>query len=328
MALLNSQVKDGGGKVSSNEELAKEFKKYQDSVDYSEWTIKSCGYTLDMFFELLDGQNCIEADVEDLRDFFNELKERDGNHGSSLSPESIRKHINNLASFYNFLEFEDYIEKSSIQKFREHYLKPYLKSHQQDNSGKRQIISVEKFKELVNVAMNPRDKAVLMVLGKTGIRLGTLLELDINDVDFEEQSIHLKPNNKRSNLTVFFDAETAKVLKRWLDARKNIANDDEDALFVTQYGERPTHKAIGKMVKKYAEQISIHDDDSSNLQDRFTSHCLRYWFTYHLRESGMAREYIKELRGDSRSDTMDTYYQITDEELKREYLKHIPKLGI
>jgi len=328
MALLNSQVKDGDGKVSSNEELAEEFKEYQNSVDYSEWTIKSCRYTLNMFFELLDGKDCTKAEVEDLREFFNNLKERDGNHGSSLSPESIRKHINNLASFYNFLEFEEYIVKSPVQKFKEHYLKPYLKSHQQDNSGKRQIISIEKFKELVSVVMNPRDKAILLVLGKTGIRLGTLLELDVDDVDFEDQSIHLKPNNKRSNLTVFFDAETAKVLRRWLDARENIAKDDEDALFVSQYGERPSHKAVGEMVKKYAEQIGIHDDDSSKLQDRFTSHCLRYWFTFHLRESGITREHLKELRGDSRSDTMDTYYQITDEELKREYLKHIPKLGI
>ena len=61
---------------------------------------------------------------------------------------------------------------------------------------------------------------------------------------------------------------------------------------------------------------------------RFTPHYCRHWFTTHLRRNGMKREYIKELRGNSRNEAMDIYYQIDRDELRRSYLANIPTLGI
>ena len=51
-------------------------------------------------------------------------------------------------------------------------------------------------------------------------------------------------------------------------------------------------------------------------------------FTTELRRAGMSREFIKELRGDVRHEAIDIYDHIEPEELKREYLARIPKLGV
>ncbi|MDH5811348.1 MAG: hypothetical protein QE160_03635 [Candidatus Verstraetearchaeota archaeon] len=53
-----------------------------------------------------------------------------------------------------------------------------------------------------------------------------------------------------------------------------------------------------------------------------------HWFTTWLLRNGMPREYVKELRGDKRGESIDVYHHINKEELRKAYLAYIPKLGI
>ena len=85
----------------------------------------------------------------------------------------------------------------------------------------RQLISIEDMARLVNSEMDIRNKAIIILLAKTGIRRNELIILDVSDVDLVEMRIKLKPTAKRSNRIVFFDAEAAFVLKRWLKIREN-----------------------------------------------------------------------------------------------------------
>jgi len=88
---------------------------------------------------------------------------------------------------------------------------------------------------------------------KAGIRKGELIRIDVDDINWEEMSITLKPTPKRSNRIVFFDAECAKILKRWLRIREKL-NVKTKALFVNQYGGRlernGVYEAHGKMGKE------------------------------------------------------------------------------
>jgi len=311
-----------------NNELIDEFQLYQKSVDRSKWTIKSCKFTLEMFLDRIEDMDLTKVGMKELKQFFVHIKNRQGQKGrEKVKPETVRKHVNNLASFYNFLEFEEHIKKSPVDKFRQKYLNPYMKSNQSTND-KRQIISHDEMKKLVQCILNPRDKAICVLLAKTGIRAGELLDLDVNDIIWQESKIRLKQNNKRSNLTVFYDGETARCLNSWINIRDGLAKEDEVALFVTKYGNRMSHRSLINIVKKYAKRVGLHDSESKHLDDRFTPHCFRHWFTTELRKSGMSREYIKELRGDTRNETIDGYYHITNDELKEKYLEHIPKLGV
>ena len=181
---------------------------------------------------------------------------------------------------------------------------------------------------LINSIMEPRDKAVILLLAKTGIRRKELIAIDTDDIDWVDQSIQLKETPKRSNLIVFFDDETARVLKRWMISRKNWNNNGTNALFLNERGGRLNRNGVYELVTKHAEKVGLHYPNSRKLKDRFTPHCTRLWFTTHLRRRGMPREQRMELRGDSRSQGIDHYEPIDRKELKESYLAHIPQLGI
>lgn len=313
--------------MKSNAEYIAEFEEDVRMRGWSEWPIKSCRYTLNMFFDIVD-KNCVEVDIEDLKKYYSKVKDRDGQLGKKqLSPETIRKHFNNLASFFEFLEFEDHIVKSPIPKFRRRYLGSILRKS--NGTSRRQIITVEQMSTMVNIILDPQEKAILCTLAKTGVRVTELISMDVDDIDWIRYSIKLKPTGKRHDQSIYFDNETAKCLKRWLDVREEFARKGEKALFLNpSSGKRTTQAIANNVVKKHAMKLGLHDDTSSDLSKRFTPHCCRHWFTTHLRRAGMPREYIMELRGDARSDTMDIYDHIDEEELRAAYMECVPKLGI
>ena len=208
--------------------------------------------------------------------------------------------------------------------------KRYLKRYKDDNNGHaRKLISIEDMAKLANSMFDLRDKTLLVLFAKTGIRLRELIAIDINDINWDMLSIRLKSTHKRSNTVVYFDYETLILLQRWMKKRERIADEDCNALFVSYTTKHRLHRnAIYNAITKWATPLGLHNPDSPNLEDHFTPHCCRHWFTTHLRRAGMQREYIKELRGDRRHDAMDIYYHIDHEDLRKSYLGCIPQLGI
>ncbi len=230
-----------------------------------------------------------------------------------------------LSGFSDYLVWEGIIQTNSVIPFRKRYLKQYKNQHDPE----RKLISVEEMASLINSILNPRDKAIVTLLAKTGIRRGELIRIDADDIDWVEQSIRLKPHPKRSNCTIFFDDETARVLRRWMKSRQNYhIEKDCKALFINERGGRLRRHGVYHAVTKYAQRLGLHNPESKNMEDHFTPHCCRHWFTTNLRRNGMRREFIKELRGDARNDAVDIYDHIDKRELKRAYLAAIPVLGL
>ena len=152
--------------------------------------------------------------------------------------------------------------------------------------------------------------------------------MDVDDVNWNDYSIRLKPTPKRSNRTVYFDEEGAIVLRRWLKIRKRL-NTSTKALFISyQTSNRLSRNGAYTAVVKYAKRLGFHNSESPRLEDHFGPHCFRHWFTTFLLRNGMSREYVKELRGDKRNEAIDIYHHIDREELRRAYLACIPKLGV
>lgn len=229
-----------------------------------------------------------------------------------------------LSGFSDYLIWEEIAQTNQVTPFRKRYLKQY-----KNKRTIRKLISIEEMAALINSILDPRDKAILTILAKTGIRRGELINLNLEDVDWSDQSIQLKPHPKRSNCTVFFDNETAVILRRWMKARQYYGvKSDCDALFVNERGSRLRRHGVEHAVKKHAVRLGIHDPESKKVEDHFSPHCCRHWFTTQLRRNGMRRELIKELRGDSRNEAVDLYDHIDRIELKRAYLAAIPVLGI
>ncbi len=265
------------------------------------------------------GKNPLTADREDLRAFLSRLKER------GLKLKTIDRIFTCLSAFYEFLIIDELVEYNPILPFRKYYLRRYKSD---SDSEIRKLIGVEDASRLANSILDSRDKCILVLLFKTGMRAGELVSLDVTDVDLDEGEVTLKLKKKRSNRVLYLDNEAIAVLQRWLAARKNRRGAEDQALFISKTGTRITIKSVEILIEKHAERVGLHDPRASRLEEKFTPHCCRHWFFTHLIRAGMPMDFVKELRGDTRGEAIDIYNHIDKKELRESYLAHIPQLGI
>jgi integrase/recombinase XerD len=134
------------------------------------------------FLELLASRSkgANSADKSDLKDFLSSLQQRGLKHAS------IEKAFTSLSSFYTYLVDEDLVSSNPVTSFKRRYLRKYKG---ENTSEARQIISVEQASLLVNSTLNSRDKAILVLLFKTGMRRGELRSLDVDDIDLENLTL-------------------------------------------------------------------------------------------------------------------------------------------
>ena len=264
-------------------------------------------------------KNPLTADEDDLTAFLAQLKAR------GLKSKTIDRIFTCLSTFYGFLIMKKLLKDNPVLSFRKYYLRRYKND---SDSEIRQLISVEDASKLVNSILDSRDKCILVLLFKTGMRVGELTSLDVDDADLDKGEITLKLKKKRSNRVLFLDNEAIAVLHRWLAARKNRKGAEDQALFVSKIGTRITKRSIEKLIEQHAERLGLHEAKAGRLEDRFTPHCCRHWFVTHLLRAGMSRDFVKELRGDTRGEAIDIYNHIDKKELRESYLAHIPQLGI
>ncbi len=289
------------------------------SVAWSRQWITSIEQRSTALFLEARGKNPLTADRDDLRAFLSRLKER------GLKFKTIDRIYTCLSAFYEFLIIEELVEYNPILPFRKYYLRRYKND---SDSEIRKLISVEDASRLVNSILDSRDKCILVLLFKTGMRVGELTSLDVSDIDLDKGEVTLKLKKKRSNRVLFLDNEAIAVLQRWLAARKNRKGAEDPALFLSKIGTRITKKSIEEIIEKHAERVGLHNPQADKLEDRFTPHCCRHWFVTHLLRAGMSRDFVKELRGDTRGEAIDIYNHIDKKELRESYLAHIPQLGV
>jgi len=305
----------------TTEDLVSLFLKDCETRGMSPRSLPGYKSALKMFAQYLQqhDSNALELSKETLREFIDYMRQKD------LSQRSLEITFSVLSSFYEYLTYEGHVQANPVLPIRKRYLKRYKDN---DDGHERKLISVEEMARMINSEMNIRNRAIILLLAKTGIRRNELVTLDVSDVDFIEQKIRLKPTAKRNNRTVFFDDETAWVLKRWLRVREGVNRKRLPALFLNQEGKRLDRNGVYEVVSRAAERVGLHDRNSERIEDHFGPHCCRHWFCTWLWRNGMRREFVKELRGDSKREAFDIYNHIDLKELKEAYLAAIPQLGI
>ena len=125
-----------------------------------------------------------------------------------------------FSSFFAWLEDEDYIAKSPVRRI--HKVKT--------DSLVKEVLSDEQLEQLRDSCTNKRDLAIIDILSSTGIRVGELVKLNREDIDFHERQcvVFGKGNKER---IVYFNARTKLHLQQYIDAR----TDNNPALFVSLY---------------------------------------------------------------------------------------------
>ena len=314
-------------KIVLDEQMADVLKQFKTECclkGMSDNSIASYASAMRIFMSFLMSKQkpLVEVDKDVLKSYIDHLLNK-----RKVAYRTLSYHFSALAAFYDWLLFDDKIKENPVLAVRKRYLKRYKNGEGMQQEG-RMLISVEQMSQLVRSIVSVRDRALVLTLAKTGVRRNELINMDVEDVDWEKMSIKLKPTAKRSNRLVFFDEETKRVLKEWMNMRRLYVRSDSKALFISQGGGRLNKNHVYDIVILQATLVGLHNPDSERLEDHFTPHCCRHWFTTHLRRAGMQREHIQELRGDSRPDAIDIYYHIDPEDLRLAYLAFIPRLGL
>jgi integrase/recombinase XerD len=252
--------------------------------------------------------------LDHLRSYLEKLRYR------QLSQSTLKGYMSAVSSLYDFLVFEKEIQANPVISFRKRYL-DRIKSQPES----RQLISIEDMQALYAAARNIQEKAIILVMAKTGIRRGELHNLRESDLDFERKIIQIPKKAKRSSNVAIMDEELKNVLEDLIHWRRRRAK--TDWLWISTKGGRIHKDNPGKILAELGKKLHLHQDKGP-LSRKLTPHCFRHWFTTHLFRAGMDPQYIKFLRGDSlRKESWQIYNLIDIELVRAEYLRCIPRIS-
>ena len=166
-------------------------------------------------------------------------------------------------------------------------------------------------RKLLCVIEDIRDRALFLVLLRTGMRIGELLGLKVNDLDIRERKIHLFEGEKNSmGRVVYLSDDALFAIKLWLRRR------DKNKEFIF-YGRSDGHLCYSTgrgLFVKYLKKAGLD-------QKSYTVHCLRHTFASELLNAGMRLECLQQLLGHQDIEVTRRYARLTDTTREEEYFR-------
>lgn len=280
---------------SSNESVVKLFLSAKRLEGCSEKSLIYYENTINATLSSI-GKSIRKVTTEDLRNY---LSTYQGEHNSSkVTIDNIRRI---LSSFFSWLEDEDYIIKSPVRRIHKVKSETTIKETYTD----------EELETMRDHCDSTRDIALIDLLASTGMRVGELVLLNRQDINFHEREciVFGKGNKER---IVYFDARTKIHLQQYLDER----NDDNDALFVSlnKPFNRLTINGIETRVRTIGKKLDI---------GKVHPHKFRRTLATKAIDKGMPIEQLQKLLGHKKIDTTLQYAMVKQANVKNAHRKYI-----
>jgi len=150
-----------------------------------------------------------------------------------------------------------------------------------------------------------RNRAIIAVAWRSGLRIGEILALKHKDVDFANGTIVVQHGKGDKRRVVGMDAGTAALVERWLQTRRSrrLGRSGDTPLFCTLRGERIDQSYIRHLLPRLAHKATIHK--------RVHAHALRHAFAIDLEREGAPLSTIRDLLGHSSAAVTDRYLRRT-----------------
>lgn len=285
-----------------------EFYNFMDADQKSYGTIKHyIEYVSDFMDVIATDENKDDfykyVTVPQIREYIVSLRRRTEDGKDVKNSDSIQAtRWSALNAFFNFLVMDDYIDVNPMAKTKRpknRTEKPiiYLEKNEID-------IILEKIKSESKPQFVNRDLAIITLGIGTGIRVGALVQINVKDIDFAENTIHvIEKGGKERYLK--FGANTRNVLSAWLIDRAVYFKDIEtDALFISQWRQRLTSEGIRKLINKYANGIN---------GKHITAHTMRKSAATNLAKAGVDIQTIASILNHQNIQTTRRYAAVLDE---------------
>jgi integrase/recombinase XerC len=233
-----------------------------------------------------------------------------GRHRQGLSASSLQRELSALRSFFNFL----------------------LQKHQLDNNPAMHIQAPKRARKLPKTLdvdqvcglleagadsnLEIRDVAILELFYSSGLRLSELSALDIDDIDFDSQTLIVRLGKGKKSRLLPVGKKALSALRAWLVVRQPTLQTDP-ALFINHRGNRLSNRGIQFRLSQWCKKKGIAEP--------IHPHMLRHSFASHLLESSRDLRAVQELLGHSNISTTQIYTHLDFQHLAKIYDKAHPR---
>jgi len=234
-------------------------------------------------------------------------------HERGLKKSSLARKLAAVRSFFQFCLKKGWVEENAakvVSTPRQERLVPSFLSEDE----------MADFLDLPssNEPLALRDKAMLELLYATGIRVGELVGINLEDVNFGDWWIRVRGKGKKERL-VPFGRKAEESLTAYLRVRPVLLKDrmGETALFLNNAGGRLTARSVERTVAKYIQMTAV--------RRKISPHSLRHSFASHLLSRGADLRVIQELLGHESLATTQKYTHLNLRQLLDVYKKSHPR---
>lgn len=279
----------------SNKELLDSFISAKELEGCSKKTVKYYRGTIEKLLTSVN-KNSVAITTEDLRKYLTDYQSQ--NNCSKGNLDNLRRIF---SSYFMWLENENYILKSPVRRIKK------IKS----TKTVKDTLTDESLEIMRDNTAHPRDLAIIDMLASTGMRVGELCTLNINDVDFDKQECVVLGKGDKERI-VYFDARTKIHLQNYLKSRE----DDNPALFVSLFKPHKRLEISGVEIRlrKLGKRLNIQ---------RVHPHKFRRTLATKAIDKGMPIEQVKTLLGHASLDTTMEYAIVNQSNVKSAHKKYI-----
>lgn len=279
----------------TNAELLDMFLSAKRVEGCSEKTLRYYETSIRRLFEAVDS-HVTHMQTDDLRGYLSDYQQQ--TQCSKGNIDNIRRI---MSSFFTWLEDENYILKSPVRRIHK------IRS----NKTVKETYTDEALETMRDQCGCLRDLAMIDLLASTGMRVGELVRLNRDDIDFENRECVVFGKGSKER-PVYFDARTKIHLKNYLESR----SDDNPALFVSLLSpyNRLEISGVEVRLRKLGRKLGI---------TKVHPHKFRRTLATRAIDKGMPIEQVQRLLGHAKIDTTMQYAMVNQNNVKISHRKYI-----
>ena len=274
-----------------------EYLKYERRVSVN--TVDSYGENL-LLLKNYTNKDLISLKKEDIKDFLDNVE---------ATARTKAHYLTVFNSFYKYLVFMDKIKSNPCDGIKAPKLEKKLPTY----------LTNEEIAKLFNIRLTKpvdyRNKAILEVMYATGARISEVINLELNQIDFEECIIRVVGKGKKERI-IPLDDVAIEVLDNYINNYRPflIKNETCNYVFLNKNGEKISRQMIFKILKNLANKAGITKEISP--------HTLRHSFASNLLNNGADLRVIQELLGHENLETTEIYSHLQNKKIKDDYSNH------
>jgi len=218
-----------------------------------------------------------------------------------LTANSVSTRLRSLYAFFRFLIDRDVIHPDMLKR----------KMRIKVPDALPRAIDPEDIQQLLSVLKKPRDRALILTLLRTGMRIGELLNTKLRDLNLKEKSIEIfEAQKNRTGRVVYLSADACRALKKWM----KLKNPQTQYLFYGRGGRALTYAAARCIFNGCVDKAGLSHKG-------YTLHSLRHTYATELLNAGMRLEYLQPLLGHQCIEMTRRYARLTDNTRREQYYK-------